>query len=91
MLMIVIFNFINGMDMIVRTVISRMLVLVFMNNIVMGVFMRVPVAVIMRMLMGVFVCMDLALVRMFMIVHMRMGMFMLVLVFLFSFHGHILL
>jgi hypothetical protein len=70
MLMIVVFNFIDCMDMIMRTVFSRMLVLIFMNNIVMGVFMRVQVAVFMRMLMGVFVRMDLALVRMFVIVHM---------------------
>jgi hypothetical protein len=69
-LMIMVFNFIDCMDMIVRTVFSGMLVLIFMNNIVMGVFMRVRVAVFMRMMMGVFVRVDLACVRMFMIVHM---------------------
>ena len=91
MLMIMVFDFIDGMDMIVRTVVSRMLVLVFMNNVVMGAFMSVPVTVIMRMLMGVFVCMDLAPVRMIMIVHMGMGMIMLVLVIRSSFHERILL
>ena len=70
MLMIVVFNFIDCMDMIVRTVFSRMLVLIFMNNLVMGVFMRVRVSVFMRMMMGVFVRVDLTYVRMFMIVHM---------------------
>jgi hypothetical protein len=89
--MIMVFNLIDGMDMIVRTVVSRMLMFILMNNIVMGVFMGMQVAVIMRMLMSVFVGMDLALVRMFMIVHMCMGMFMLVLVVRFFFHEHILL
>jgi hypothetical protein len=70
MLMTMVFNFIDCMDMIVRTVFSRMLVFIFMNDIVMGVFMRVRVAVFMRMIMGVFVRVDLAFVRMFMIVPM---------------------
>jgi hypothetical protein len=67
--MIVVFNFIDCMDMIVRTVFSGMLVLIFMNNIVMGVnnivmgvFMSVRVAVFMRMMMGVFVRVILAFV-----------------------------
>jgi hypothetical protein len=91
MLMIMIFNLIDCMDMIVGTVFSGMLVLTFMNNIGMGVFMRVPVAVFMQVTMGVFVRVDLVFVRMLMIVLMGMGMLMSMLVFLFFFHDHILL
>jgi hypothetical protein len=59
MLMIMVFNFIDCMDMIVRTIFAGMFVLSFMNNIVVVVFMHVRMAVFMRMMMVVFVRVDL--------------------------------
>lgn len=89
--MIMVLNLIDCMDMIVGTGFAGMFVLVFMNDTVMGVFMRVQVAVFMQVTMGVSVRVDLFCVRMFMIVQMFMGMLMPMLVLLFSSHVHILL
>lgn len=83
--------FMAGMVMVVRSVFSRVVMIMYMGGACVGMLVAVLVQVLMRMNMGMLVRMLFAVVSMLMSVNMGMLVGMQMPMFVFSFHDLILL